>query len=339
MDTKHLLNNIIDREDLSTKETEFLLEQVINGSLNSSQIAAMLIALRSKGETVDEIVGLINCMRKHMVSIATKEIAIDTCGTGGDGVGTFNISTAASFIVAACGVKVAKHGNRAASSKCGSADVLEALGVHIMVSAEQAVTILEKVGMVFLFAPLYHPAMKQIAPIRKELGVRTVFNFLGPFLNPAHVKRQLIGVPNPLIAKKLASVAAKLDYEHVLIVSSKDGMDEISIASPTHIYEIKCKKITSRVIIPSQFKLKKAPLSAIAGGDASRNSAIIFEVLEGKRSSYRDIVVLNSAHALYVSGKVKTVEDGIVLSQEAIDSGAAMQILQKLIKESKKYAH
>ena len=180
--------------------------------------------------------------------------------------------------------------------------------------------------------------MKQIAPIRKELGVRTVFNFLGPFLNPAGVKRQLIGVPNSAIAKKLASVAVRLGYEHALIVSSKDGMDEISIASPTQIYEIKDKKITSRVIKPSQFNLKKAPLSVIAGGDASKNSSTILEILEGRRSSYRDIVVLNSAHALYVSGKAKSVKEGIVLSQDAVDSGAAMQILQELIKETKRYA-
>lgn len=338
MDSKQLLNKIIDRQNLSSKEAEYLLEQVVNGSLNPSQIAALLIALRSKGETIDEIVGLIRVMRKHMVTIKTNGTIIDTCGTGGDGKGSFNISTASSFVVAGTGVSVAKHGNRAASSRCGSADVMEALGVNIMLTSDQAASVLEKVGMVFLFAPLYHPAMKQIAPIRKELGVRTVFNFLGPFLNPANIKRQLIGVPNPLIAKKLAEVAARLGYRHALIVSSKDGMDEISLSSQTHIFEIKGKKITARIISPSQFKIKRRSLAAVAGGDAAENSAIIRQILEEKKGAHRDIVVLNSAYMLYVGGKTKTVEEGIVLSRKAIDSGAAREILQKLIKETRKYA-
>lgn len=338
MDSKQLLNNIIDRQDLTSSEAEYLLGQVVNGSLNPSQVTALLIALRSKGETVDEIVGLIRGMRKHMVTIKSSDGVIDTCGTGGDGRETFNISTAASFVVAACGVKVAKHGNRAASSKSGSADVMEALGVNIMLTADQAEELLEKVGMVFLFAPLYHPAVKRIAPIRKELGVRTVFNFLGPFLNPADVGRQLIGVPNPLIAKKLAHVAAKLGYKHAVIVSGKDGMDEISLASQTHIFEIKGKKITSKVISPSQFKIKTAPLAAVAGGDAAKNSLIIRQILNGKKGAHRDVVVLNSAYALRVGGKIKTVQEGIILAERVIDSGAAMRILQKLIKETKRYA-
>ena len=342
MDSKQLLNNLFDGKDLTSKEAEFLLEKIIRGELTSSQVAGFLIGLRTKGETVEEIVGLIKGMRKHMIEVRSAKFevrsSIDVCGTGGDGVGAFNISTAVAFVVAACGINVAKHGNRAASSKCGSADVLEALGVHIMVTPQQAAEVLQKVGMVFLFAPLFHPAMKQIAPIRKKLGVRTVFNFLGPFLNPAGVKRQLIGVPNGAIAKKLAQVAAKLDYEHTMIIASKDGMDEISLSAPTHIFEVKGKKITSKIVTSSQFGIKRASLSTIAGGDAARNSAIIVEILAGKKSPYRDIVVLNSAFALYVAGKVKTPKAGIVVAQEAIDSGTAMQTLEKLIKETKKYA-
>lgn len=338
MDTKQLLNKILDRQDLTAGESEFLLEKIINGELAPAQIAAFLVALRIKGETVDEIVGLINGMRKHMVTIKINGLVIDTCGTGGDGVGAFNISTAVSFVVAACGVRVAKHGNRAASSKCGSADVLEALGVNIMLTPKQAAAVLKKVGMVFLFAPLYHPAMKKLAPIRKELGVRTVFNFLGPFLNPAGVKRQLIGIPNVAIAKKLALVAAKLGYKHVSLIASSDGMDEISIAAPTHVFDVKGRKIKSKVITPSQFGIKKAPLSAIAGGDAAKNSTILLTVLEGKKDAYRDIVVLNSAYALYVAGRAKTIKEGIMLAAKAIDSGVAKKVLENLIKETKRYA-
>jgi len=279
-----------------------------------------------------------NTLRDSSATPQNDTPMIDVCGTGGDGVGAFNISTAASFVVAACGVKVAKHGNRAASSKCGSADVLEALGVHIMLIPQQAAAVLKKVGMVFLFAPLYHPAMKQIGPIRKELGVRTVFNFLGPFLNPAGVKRQLIGVPNVAIAKKLAAVAAKLGYQHALIISSADGMDEISLSGPTHIFEVRGKKVISKVINPLQFGMKKTPLSQIVGGDAAQNSAILLEVLEGKKSSYRDIAVLNSAAALYVAGTAKTIKEGIGIAEKAIDSGKAKEVLEKLIEETKKYA-
>ncbi len=314
-----------------------MLEEIIAGKLNPSQIAAVLIALRTKGESVAEISGFIAGMRKHMITISAKGLAIDVVGTGGDGVGTFNISTAASFIVASCGVKVAKHGNRAASSKCGSADVLEALGVNIMLSPKQAEEVLEKVGLVFLFAPLYHPAMKNIAPIRKELGVRTIFNFLGPFLNPAGVKRALIGVPNVEIAKKLAKVAAKLGYEHLLLIASRDGMDEISISGQTQAFIIKKNQVREMVINPAKYGIKKAPLTAIKGGDAGENKQIIIDVLSGKKGAGRDVVIINSAYALLAAGRVNNVSSGIALVEEAIDSGSAKQILTNLVKETRKY--
>lgn len=337
MDAKILLNKIIDRVDLTSKEAGFLLETIIRGNLNPSQIAAVLIALRTKGESIDEIVGFIQTMRKHMLRVPFSGLAIDIVGTGGDGAGTFNISTAASFVVAGAGVKVAKHGNRAASSKCGSADVLEALGVNINLTPQQAAPILKKVGMVFLFAPLYHPAMKNIAPIRKELGIRTVFNFLGPFLNPALTKRQLLGVPTPALAKKLAEVARRLNYKHLIIVSSSDGMDEISISEQTHVFEIKGKTVRTSTINPNIFGIKKSNKKNILGGDAVENSKIIRRILGGEIGARRDIVVLNSAYALYISGKVKTVREGIKLAEKAIDSGSAKQILENLIKETKKY--
>ena len=365
MNTKDLLNTIIDRQDLTSSEASFLLEEIIAGNLNNSQITAVLIGLRSKGETVDEIVGFIKTMRKHMVKLSlssrvrndrgdlpfgrlprfARNDIIDIVGTGGDGAGTFNISTAASFVVAGAGVNVAKHGNRAASSKCGSADVLESLGVNIQLTPEQATGVLESVGMVFLFAPLYHPAMKNIGPIRKELGVRTIFNFLGPFLNPASTKRQLIGVPNVEIAKKLALVSLGLNYKHLIIVTSKDGMDEISTNAQTHVFEIKGKKITKKIINPNDYgrlprrhNKRASRNDSLRGGDAKENADIIRAILSGQKGPKRDIVVLNSAYALYVSGKAKTVKEGIALAERSIDSGSAKKVLDRLIKETQKYA-
>lgn len=296
----------------------------------------MLVALRTKGETEQEILGFIHIMRKHMIKVNAPK-ALDIVGTGGDNTGTFNISTAASFVVAGMGVPIAKHGNRAASSICGSADVLESLGVNIHLTPKQAEDVFKKVGMVFLFAPNFHPAMKLIAPIRKELGLRTIFNFLGPFLNPASTKRQLIGVPNIKIAKKLAKVAAKLKFTHLLLVSSKDGMDEITATADTHIFEIKDKNLKTYILSPKPFGIKKASKKDLLGKDAIENAAIIQNILKGEKGSQRDIVVLNSAAALYAAGRVKSIKEGIKLAEESIDSGAALTVLENLVKETKKY--
>lgn len=331
-----LLNKLIDGNNLSQKEATSLLEQIINEELNPTQVAATLVALRTKGETADEITGFIKTMRKHMTRVKASE-AIDIVGTGGDGSGTFNISTATSFVVAGMGVLVAKHGNRAASSKCGSADVLETLGVNINLTPEQAENVFKKVGMVFLFAPLYHPAMKQIAPIRKELGIRTIFNFLGPFLNPASTKRQLLGVPNLLIAEKLAQVATKLNFTHLILVTSKDGMDEITTTSETKIFEVKGNKLSSYTISPQQFGIKEATKKDLMGKGPSENANIIQNILKGKKGPKRDIVVLNSAAAFYLAGKTKDISQGITLAERSIDSGKALTVLKRLIKETQKY--
>lgn len=336
MDAKQLLNKLIDRTHLTSKEAGFLLEEIINGNLAPSQVAAFLIGLRTKGETVEEIAGLITTMRKHMRTINAPKGTIDIVGTGGDGSGTFNISTAASFVVAGAGVTVAKHGNRAASSKCGSADVLEALGVNIQLTPEQAEKVLHSVGMVFLFAPLYHPAMKHIAPIRKELGVRTVFNFLGPFLNPANVTRALIGVPNVAIAKKLSQVAAKIGYDHTMLVSSSDGMDEISTLAKSHAFIVQKKNVQAKTIRP--IAKNKATKKDLLGGDVASNAAIIQNILQGERGPKRDIVVLNSAYALVVARRAKHVREGLKLAEESIDSGEAKRVLEQLKKETNKYA-
>lgn len=337
MNTKNLLNKLIDGNNLSTAEAGFLLEQIINGKLNNSQTAAVLVALRTKEETVDEIVGFIQVMRKYMVKIHAPQ-AIDIVGTGGDGSDTFNISTAASFVVAGMKVLVAKHGNRAASSKCGSADVLESLGVNIHLTPSQAEKVFKKVGLVFLFAPTFHPAMKLIAPVRKKLGFRTIFNFLGPFLNPAQTKRQLIGVPNFEIAKKLAQVATKLKFTYLMVVTSKDQIDEITTTGETHIFEIKSNKLHSYTISPKQFSIKQANKKDLLGKDPADNACIILNILKGKKGPQRDIVILNSAAGFLVAGKVKSITDGILLAEKSIDSKAAMEVLRRLIKETRKYA-
>lgn len=332
-----LLNKLIDGNNLSQKESSLILEEIIQGKYTSAQIAAVLIALRTKGETVDEIVGFIQTMRKHMVKIKASK-AIDIVGTGGDGSGTFNISTATSFVVAGSKVAVAKHGNRAASSKCGSADVLEKLGVKISLTPSQAEKVFKKVGMIFLFAPLYHPAMKQIGPIRKELGVRTIFNFLGPFLNPAQTKRQLLGVPNLEIAEKLAKVAARLNFSMLCLVTSNDGMDEITTSGKTKVFEIKGSRIKYYDISPTKYGVKLSQKKELLGSDIETNAKIILDILKGEKNPKRDIVVLNSAAALYVAGKVSSIDKGIYMAEKSIDSGSALKILQNLIKETNKYA-
>lgn len=333
-----ILNKLMDKKDLTRAEIQTILNGIIQGELNAIQTGAFLAALRTKGATIEEITALIEGMRKHMVTIPGIKGAVDTCGTGGDGAGTFNISTTVAFVVAGAGVPVIKHGNRAASSKCGSADVLESLGVNIMLKPEQAQEVVETVGMVFLFAPLYHPAMKNIAPVRKALGVRTVFNVLGPFLNPAGVKRQLIGVPSPAIAKKLSLVGARLGYEHLIIASSNTGMDEIAVSRPTKVYEVKGKEIKMKAVDPQKLGFKKTPLKALQGGSTAENAKIITNVLAGHNGAQRDIVVLNSAYALYAAGKAVTVGQGIKLAEQSIDSGAAKKVLENLIREAKKYA-
>jgi anthranilate phosphoribosyltransferase len=337
MDATRFINKLVEKHDLTKSEVRSLFAAVSRGEVDPMQIAAVLVALRMKKETVDEILGIIQEMREHIVPFPSYPDAVDTCGTGGDGVGTFNISTTVALVVAGAGVRVVKHGNKAASSKCGSADVLSELGVNIMLTPEHAAEVLQKVGMVFLFATLYHPAMKYVVPVRKALGIRTVFNFLGPFLNPAQVRRQLIGVLNVELAQKLANVAAKLDYKHAIIVASNNGMDEMDITGATKIFEIKGKHVVSKTVDPQLLGFKKTTAKTIRGGSITENGQIIRNILIGQSSAKRDIVVLNSAYALYVAGEAKDVIEGIKLAEQSIDSGAAMRVLEKLIKETKRY--
>src|SRR6185369_10291178 len=267
-----------------------ILQEIMRGNLLPSQIAALVTALRMKGETVDELVGFIKAMREAMIRIDAPG-AIDVCGTGGDGSKSFNISTAAAFVIAGAGVKVAKHGNRAASSTCGSADVLEALGVNFVLNAKQAESVFGKVGMVFLFAPLFHPATKQVAVVRKELGIRTLFNFLGPFVSPASVTKQLIGVLNIEIAEKLIQVGRKLDYARLVIVTSEDGMDEISLSAKTNIFTLKNKKIKQFILDPQKYGFKKIAKKSVEEGTLKQNAEYVKDILTSARGPRRDIVV------------------------------------------------
>lgn len=325
------LNKLINKQDLPLKEAKVLMKEILEGKLTSTQMGALLVALRMKEESVEEMVGFITIMREYMQKVKATNSVIDTCGTGGDGKGTFNISTASAFVVAGAGVQVAKHGNRSASSLCGSADVLEGLGVNINLSPKQAEKLLQKTGFTFLFAPLYHPSMQYAGPVRKELKIRTVFNFLGPFVSPARVKRQIIGVPDRTIAEKLALVATQLGYEHLLIVSSSDGLDEISISADTTLFEIKGKQVKKMIIKPSQFGIQKVSKEKLLGGEKEMNAEIIKKILLGEKGSRRDIVILNSAAAIYVAGKVKNIKEGVLLAEESIDSGRAQKILTQVI--------
>lgn len=334
MNTDILLQKLINKKNLSIAEAEFLVDQLTNESTEPTVIASILTALKMKGESEDEIIGFIKGMRQKMISLEKVDDAIDIVGTGGDGSNSFNISTTSAFVIAGAGVKVAKHGNRAASSKCGSADVLEELGVNISLTPEKAQLVLEKVGMVFLFAPAYHPAMKVVGPVRKALKFRTIFNFLGPFLNPAKVKKQILGVPTPNLAKLLAEVGKKLNYEHLIIISSHDGMDEISIADKSTIYEIKKGQVKKIIFDPAKYGFAKSDLNDLKGGDALENAQIIRAILSGEKGAKRDAVILNSAVGLLVSGKVKNIKQGITLAEQSIDTDAAKQVLENLIKES-----
>jgi anthranilate phosphoribosyltransferase/anthranilate synthase/phosphoribosyltransferase len=307
------------------------MRQIMEGEATPAQIAAFLIALRIKGETIAEITGCARVMREKATRIrAPYPNVIDTCGTGGDGSQTFNISTTAAFVVAGAGVPVAKHGNRAMSSRCGSADLLQALGVAIELSPERAERCLEEVGIAFLFAPLFHSAMKHAVAPRREIGVRTIFNILGPLTNPAGAKRQLLGVSRQEFAEPMARVLGNLGSTRAFVVHGADGLDEITISGETHITTLEAGRIASYAITPEQFGLRRAPLAALAGGDAPQNADITIAVLEGKQGPHRDVVLLNAAAALAVAGSTADLKAGLQLAAHAIDSGAALEKLRRL---------
>ena len=319
---------------LSRDDTTALFDDIFTGQLGQDELIAYLSSTADRKPTVDELVGAVTSMRRHMRALKAPANAIDLCGTGGDGLGTLNISTAVSFVVAGAGVPVAKHGNRSASSRSGAADVLEALGVNITLAPEAAEKVLGDVGLVFLFAQTYHPAMKHVGAARKQIGRRTIFNLLGPLASPAKVTRQLVGVFSADWLQPYANALNALGSSHATIVHGADGLDEVSISGPTHTTMLKDGAITSGELTPEQAGLKRWPLADIQGGDAAHNAAAITRLFEGETGAYRDIVLLNTACALMAAGAANDVSSGVTLAAQALDSGAAGNKLQALIKAS-----
>jgi len=324
---------LIQKINLTGDEMQSVMEEIMSGITDTGQIVSFLNALNDKGQTIDEITAAAIVMRRHCVKISSdKKIILDTCGTGGDKKGTFNISTIAAFVVSGCGVSVAKHGNRSVSSSCGSADILEALGVNINMPKEIIEKCLDEIGITFLFAPNMHPAMKYAMPARKQIGKRTIFNIMGPLCNPAGATHQLIGVFEPSLTETLAKVLGNMGINHVLVVHGKDGLDEITTTTQTIISEFRNGVLNSYEITPEDFGFKKARVEDLLGGNISDNVQIMLEVLNGKPGSKTDIVLLNAAAALYAADKVKSIKEGINLASEAIDSGRALKKLA-LLKE------
>lgn len=326
------IHKLVDKKDLTKQEAYECVKEIMSGKASEALIASFLTALRMKGETASEISGCAQAMREMATKIESKhKNLIDTCGTGGDGLGTFNISTASAIIAAAAGAVVAKHGNRAISSKCGSADVLKALGVNIEIPKEKVEQCLDEVGIAFLFAPLLHGAMKYTMPVRRELGMRTVFNILGPLTNPAGAKRQLLGVFRPMLTEILADVLFDLGTERALVVHGIGGLDEISTIAETRMTEIKNGKISTYTFSNESVGIPTSLLPEIVGDDAEVNTKIIYSIFNGGSGPKRDIVVLNAAAAIYLSGISESIKDGVTVAQNAIDSGDAKKKLQQLI--------
>jgi anthranilate phosphoribosyltransferase len=337
---KQLLAKCINGYTLTEEEAYEAMMAIMSGEATASQIASFLSILRLRGETVDELTGLAKAMRSRMMTLDYEEEVIDTCGTGGDGASTFNISTAAAIVVSSLGVKVAKHGNRAVSSKSGSADVLEALHIDIQATPEEAKQALKTKGLAFLFAPLYHSAMKYAALPRKEIGFRTVFNLIGPLANPARCKRQVIGVYSTSYAEKLAETLHRLGSEHVLFVTGKDGLDECSISAETDVVELKHGEIRRFTIAPEQYGLTRGKLEHIQVRTVQQSAELLKAVMEGKANeSATNIVILNAGVALYVAGKVATIREGVEMAKEAMMTKKAYEQFERLrMKEVEKYA-
>jgi anthranilate phosphoribosyltransferase len=327
---RDILNKLIAGEDLDTSEAAAVMRQMMDEELTPIQLAAVMVALRCKGETAAEVVGFARTMRERARPIDLDMPLADTCGTGGDHSGTFNVSTSAALLVAACGQPVAKHGNRAASGRCGSADVLEALGVDVALPPEGVERCVREAGIGFLFAPTFHPAMKFAAVPRRELGVPTLFNLLGPLTNPAHPRFQLLGVSSDELLDLMAGALAGLGVQRALVVHSSDGTDEISISGPTSVREIAGHQIRAYEVSPDDFGLPAADSSAIRGGDPAVNAAILRDVLTGKPGATRDSSVMNAGAALYAAGRVDSLRDGARQAARAIDSGAGLATLERL---------
>jgi len=329
---REALHKLIERVDLTREEMLDVMRQVMVGELTSAQIAGLLIALRMKGETVEEIAAAAEVMRtlSAKVEVTADAHLIDTCGTGGDGIQTFNVSTVCAFVAAAAGAKVAKHGGRSVSSTCGSADVLEALGVNVNLTPEQVARCVDNIGIGFMFAPNHHSAMKHAAPVRRELGVRTLFNLLGPLTNPAGARNQVMGVFDRALTGKLAHVLLRLGSAHVMVVHGADGMDEISFAGDTFVAELKNGQVREYTLNPRQFGMSLHRAESIRVDNAEQSKAMILDVLAGQAGPARDIVLLNAGAAIYVAGQADSMQAGITRAAQAIDGGAARAKLDQL---------
>lgn len=330
---KDVLERLMAGQDLSAEAVDAVFERMLRGELSSEQIAGLLVALRAKGETVTEIAAAAKVMRRHAVGIPnpTNRTLVDTCGTGGDASGTFNLSTAAAIVAAAAGATVAKHGNRSVSSKSGSADVLESLGVRLDVPTDALEGMLDAVGIAFLFAPAHHAATRHAVGPRRALGIRTMFNVLGPLTNPAGAQRQVLGVYSGALVEKLGRVLAELGTQHSLVVHGAGGLDELSLAGPSEICEVMGGEIRCYSLVPEDVGLKRAPVEVLRGGDADENAAILQSIFEGEQSPRSDAVALSAGAALYVAGRAEDLRDGVQQAQRTLRDGDAALTLHKLV--------
>ena len=324
------LHRVTSGADLTSEEAHQAMTVLLDGGASESVIAGFLVALKIKGETAAELAGFARAMRERMIVVDAHPDVVDTCGTGGDNAGTFNISTAAALVMAGAGARVAKHGNRSLSSRAGSADVLESLGVRISMTPEEAARAVREIGIGFLFAPHLHPAMKFAQPVRRELKMRTVFNLLGPLANPARAQRQLIGAPSPEAARLMAEALSELGTEGAFVVHGHDGLDEISTTGPTDVWQVRSGQVRKHLWTPADFGVKRASPEALAGGDAFDNARIILEILAGHRGAARDIALANAAAGLLVAGLVEDLRSGMAVAAHSLDSGSAADKLEKL---------
>jgi anthranilate phosphoribosyltransferase len=332
---KDAIESVVNGRSLTFEQAASVMEEIMSGEATPAQVAAFVTALHIKRETVDEIAGLASVMQAKSTPVQVTPPVVDTCGTGGDGFCSFNISTTAAFIVAGAGLKVAKHGNRAMSSQCGSADVLEALGVRIDLDAKAVAQCLEKIGIGFMFAPNFHPAMKYAAAPRREIGIRTVFNILGPLTNPARAQFQVIGVPSREMGEKIASVLHRLGTKHSLVVHGMDGMDEISISGKSLVWDVNQNRVLPPFeVLPEDLGFMKASVTQIKGGTARQNARILRGILSGEVGVRRNIVIMNAAAALVAGNQVSNLKEGVYIAEKTLDSGKALVKLDELIKLS-----
>lgn len=331
---REAIAKLVERQDLSEDEAAACMGEIMSAEATPAQFGAFVVALRMKGESVDEIAGMARVMRERAVRVAMEAPLLDTCGTGGDASGSFNVSTAAAFVAAGAGARVAKHGNRAMTSACGSADILEALGAKIDLSPEAVEACIERAGFGFMFAPAFHPAMKFAAGLRREIGVRTVFNILGPLTNPAGAGAQVLGVPDGEVADKMAQVLLRLGAAHALVVHGEDGLDEVSVSGPTMVYTVEDGAVVRSTIKPSDVGLEQHLPGAVLGGSAEENAEALRRVLGGEPGALRDFTLINAAAALVAADIAADLQEGVKLAAQSIDGGAARDKLETFVRVS-----